>query len=126
MNTITFRVFDHKNKKYTKDFFESDIDEEIVSSTETYSLVNTIWVNGEKGLQFSFELFAWEYDSDGVAIFAGDIIKCPKGRNDVIEFKNGGFWLKHRSCTFHHFVYVLKNPIEVIGNIHMNPELAEI
>jgi len=53
-----------------------------------------------------------------------DVIKCPKGVNDVIDFKYGAFWLKKRDVSLYHFKYVLKSPIEVIGNIHINPELA--
>lgn len=71
-------------------------------------------------------LFTGETDTNGEEVYSGHIIKCPKGRNDVIEFKNAGFWLKYRNVTLHHFLYTLRCEIEVIGNIHMNPELAEV
>lgn len=63
-------------------------------------------------------------DIKDVEVYAGDILKCSRGRNDVVEFKNGCFWLTYRNCTLYHFMFELANSIEVIGSIHTNPELV--
>jgi len=73
---------------------------------------------------FIWMLFTGELDTNDVEVYKDDVIKCPKGVNDVIDFKYGAFWLKKRDVSLYHFKYVLKSPIEVIGNIHINPEIG--
>ena len=126
MEEIKFRAYDHTIEDYTNECFDTDLDEDTVQSVTTQFVVNTMSMNGPGGLKFTFELSSLELDNDGVEVFVGDIIKCPKGINDVIIFKQGAFWLKNRNVSLSHFLYVLRAEIEVIGNIHMNPELAEV
>lgn len=65
-------------------------------------------------------------DIKDVEVFSGHVLKCPKGINDVVEFKHGAFWLKHRNITLHKFMFDLGNAVEIIGVVHVNPELAEL
>ena len=125
-NEIKFRAFDHRLKDYTQVSFEADFDEEAVSETPGLCVVNTMYHGGPKGDLFTFELFTGVLDDDGQEMFVGDILKCPKGRNDVIEMKNGAFWLRYRNVTLHKFLFELGAKVEVIGNILKTPELAEV
>ena len=126
MENIKFRAWDFTIQDYSEESFDSDVDEDQLQKMPAQYLVNTMSTKGPAGLQFAFELFTGVMDQDGVEMFAGDIIKCPKGRNDVIEFKKGAFWLRYRNITLHKFLYEIGAEVEVIGTIRKNSELAEV
>lgn len=125
-NEIKFRAFDHRIKDYTEESFDTDVDEENVSETTDQYVVNTMYSMGPDGDLFTFELFTGVFDNDGQEMFVGDILKCPKGRNDVIEMKFGAFWLRYRNITLYKFLFELNAKVEVIGNILKTPELAKV
>lgn len=65
-------------------------------------------------------------DSKGIKIFEGDIVDMPKyggGRHQtVVYFKNGKFAVDGSN---YHFKDICPKNMEVVGNIHDNPELLK-
>lgn len=65
-------------------------------------------------------------DKNGTNIFEGDFVKWIDSdgneRIDVVRYHNGGFVL----CNIeHHIGNYIHNNLEVVGNIHDNPELLK-
>lgn len=77
--------------------------------------------------------FTGLHDKHGVEIYEGDILQCYHnglriGALETVEFKNGGFWLRRRDVSIHHWLTLIDDDtdIEIIGNIHSTPSLTEI
>lgn len=78
-------------------------------------------------------------DKNGKEIYEGDIVTCwiedndhPTGNPDVIEFRNGSFWLRYRYRTMSDWLLYLARDgdevagdFEIIGNIYETPELLQ-
>lgn len=73
--------------------------------------------------------FTGEYDRNGKRIFEGDILKRTNGNKYVwyIDYKNCAFCANQSNCNYACELGELLDMIEleVIGNIHDNPELLE-
>lgn len=111
-----------------------------------YHMVDVVWVNfsehlilGHNGLQYTdYKLMQYTglKDKHGLAIYEGDIVKysCPELEEDigiteigsVVTFENGVYLLKEIGYTGgdETFLYDFSKVVEVIGNIHENPELV--
>lgn len=75
--------------------------------------------------------YAYMTDKKCRQIFTGDIVRDNEGKVYLVEFTMSGFFLKYSSYGYHELV-PLRNfwhahgpIIEVIGNIHDNPELLK-
>lgn len=121
MNRIKHRGYSLDKKKWIiGDLMQTDPNTTIIEGCDATNPANFNWVDNESVGQFSTIV-----DIKEVEVFAGDIVKCSKGRNDVVEFKNGCFWLKYRNCSLYRYMFELQNTVEVIGNIYLNPEKVD-
>ena len=68
-------------------------------------------------------------DKNGTRIFEGDIVKTSHGGSTYyakIEWDDGSFWVTNHDIQMPSYISeVSKTYLEVIGNIHDNPELLE-
>lgn len=69
--------------------------------------------------------FTGLYDKNGKEVFEGDVIKAPNGtRVYQVVFEMGAFRLIGKKQPIKQSSYLIKT-MEIIGNIHENPELLE-
>ena len=68
-------------------------------------------------------------DKNGTRIFEGDIVKTSHGGSTYyakIEWDDGSFWVTNHDIQMPSYISeVSKTYLEVIGNIHDNPELLK-
>lgn len=116
MREIKFRAWRKNNRKMHK----------AATMNELFSNYGQMNPNGLEWMQYT-----GLKDRNGAEIYEGDLL-CVNGNTNgylIVEFKNcynGGWVLTHESSDRHLSLGARKKrDIEVIGNIHENPELLE-
>lgn len=131
MREIKFRAWDDEKRKYTYSFEGYDFRNH-TNDGEYYFLV----CSGEKINGDYYELTLEQYtglkDKNGKEIYEGDIVDPVSEDNifikGLIEFDSdaGSFVLKNENGRWQRFgVTVIADDLEIIGNIHKNPELLK-
>ena len=64
-------------------------------------------------------------DKNGRLIYENDVVS--RGHPDIgyVKWKNGGFWFLGRNYIIPWHIFIA-NKLEVLGNVHENPELLEV
>ncbi len=115
MREIKFRVWDSANKRIVP------FDEMITDEWEMAALKSTH--------VFSFMQYTGLKDKNGKEIYEGDILRAtfygtPQATPLLVLFENGGFYTDLIGLKENISDSVARNDaVEVIGNIHENPEL---
>lgn len=144
-NEIRFRAYDNRIEDWSKDSFDADVDEEIVTSKPSLLVINTMYNRQSinTGDQYSFQLSAFMLDNDGVEIFEGDILEHTlidgTKRFYKIWREAGGLVVNIHQDDFYKPVKLIQfweglsnmqtasfiKNCRVIGNVIDNPELLE-
>ena len=123
MRELSFRIWDKKEKT----MFLSPIEIEHLGSWFDAHLAGAIADTGNKIVM----QYTGLKDKNGKEIYEGDVVRVFQPFNvptkAIVELNDGCFELKGIELTWRDYVkcFVVNHAIEIIGNIHDNPELLE-
>lgn len=114
-----FRAFDKENKKYIYN---------VEKGLQFYSTAGNLRVMTlaeiEESDKYDLEQCTGLRDGNGKLIYEGDIVSVPELYNDIPTGKTRKYKVLYKHAAFNiHGVNTER--LEVVGNIHKNPELLE-
>jgi uncharacterized phage protein (TIGR01671 family) len=110
-----FKAWHPNSKKWFKDFFLSSDGAYIYETGDHYNVENG-------------EMVVCQYtglkDVNGKEIYEGDVLDMGIGAKEIVEFKKGCFWLRHRHRPLYEWLLIDEDStFEIIGNIYEHPHL---
>ena len=122
MQSIKFRVWEKQSKKML--YYDKDI---VPNMTLNGVLINEVGSNVSN--MFELMQFTGLLDKNGKEIYGGDILKYSgkneKDKNYEVYQLEAGTWMACNEIYFDTKDNAYFDKVEIIGNIHNNPELLK-
>lgn len=134
MRKIKFRAWDKEKKRWMTPEIEDEEESEIRLDLWGSITFKQPWYEQDDGIvvtldgsnKFEVMQSTGVKDENNVEVFEGDIVSYFKKGNSIIEWKDGGFIIKRILDGEYDLLQSRIAKIEVIGNIHQNPELLKV
>lgn len=118
MRELKFRIWSEEDKQYRSDIRVSDLVIDIDGAPST--------IYSAEGDRFDIEQYTGLKDMNGKEIYEGDVVRWMDDydENAYINFDEGCFWVSW-PINSERINGDMVDDLEIIGNIHENPELLE-
>ena len=115
MRGLKFRAWDKLDKEFVQN----------IDCLLDMSVAERVFALDDEGGELVIEQYTGLKDKNGKEIYEGDIVKCGPYSARPIVFEEGRYWLGEEPDDLFFSSGFFHGGIEVIGNIHENPELLE-